>query len=254
MAHWFLNQCVRERGVAPGGVVATAWFVVPVSDLQARSVADMPLFFAARDFALAKGWIARGPRPGTYILTAAGYEAAIAEVQAVQLASAPEADQQDTHTTPEEPSTKPEDDNLRRNSSGAVGDLVLGLAQFEASLNRAVTAINEKLGMPGHFKSLPKTLGQRQRWMGAAAKQFVALSPVRHDIRRVVTLGVTLAAKRDSVLSVNDDETMHLLTRGPDSEHEAASLQNLGSTARALGLNMAKLSQRIEWPCPRPSK
>lgn len=84
--------------------------------------------------------------------------------------------------------------------------------------------------------------------MGAAAKQFVALSPVRHDIRRVVALGVTLAARRDSVLNLhalNDDETVHLLTRSPESEHEVASLQNLGSTARALGHNMAKLSQRI---------
>lgn len=163
MADWFLDQCVRERGVAPGGVVVAAWFVVPVSDLQARSMADMPLFFAARDFALAKGWIARGPRPSAFILTATGYEAAIAERQEVLPASAAESDQQNALATPEIPSTDPEDEHLRRNLSGAVGDLVLGIAQFEANLHRAVIAINEKLGMPGQFKILPTTLGQRQR-------------------------------------------------------------------------------------------
>ena len=119
MVDWFLKQYVRERGVAPGGVVVTAWFVVPVSDLQARSVADIALFFDARDLALARGWIERGPRPGTFILTSAGHEAAIAAVQEVPLASAPETDQQTQTATPEKPSTKPEDEHLRRNLSGA---------------------------------------------------------------------------------------------------------------------------------------
>jgi hypothetical protein len=52
------------------------WFTAPVSELQARSVANMDLFFAGRDYALEQGWIEDGPRPGLIRLTSSGFQRA----------------------------------------------------------------------------------------------------------------------------------------------------------------------------------
>jgi hypothetical protein len=76
MADWILNYCVHERRCTEGDVAMIGWFKKPVSELQARSVADMDLFFAGRDYALEQGWIEDGPRAGMIRLTNSGYQRA----------------------------------------------------------------------------------------------------------------------------------------------------------------------------------
>lgn len=76
MADWILGYSVRERRCEEGHVVAIAWFKAPISELESRSVADMNLFFAGRDYALQQGWIEDGPRPGMFRLTKRGYQRA----------------------------------------------------------------------------------------------------------------------------------------------------------------------------------
>jgi hypothetical protein len=76
MAEWMLGYCVRERRCEAGQVAVISWFTEPVAELQARSIADMALFYAGRDYALGQGWIEDGPRTGMIKLTESGYERA----------------------------------------------------------------------------------------------------------------------------------------------------------------------------------
>jgi hypothetical protein len=76
MADWMLGYCVRERRCEAGQVAVIGWFTIPISELQAQSVADMALFYAGRDYALEQGWIEDGPRTGMFRITSAGYERA----------------------------------------------------------------------------------------------------------------------------------------------------------------------------------
>jgi hypothetical protein len=76
MADWILDYCVRNRRCEEGHVVAIGWLKTPVSELQARSIADMDLLFAGRDYALEQGWIEDGPRAGMIRLTRSGYQRA----------------------------------------------------------------------------------------------------------------------------------------------------------------------------------
>jgi hypothetical protein len=76
MADWILDYCVHERRCAEGDVALISWFKIPMSELEARSVADMDLFFAGRDYALELGWIEDGPRVGMIRLTNSGYQRA----------------------------------------------------------------------------------------------------------------------------------------------------------------------------------
>jgi hypothetical protein len=76
MADWILVYCVRERRCEAGQVAAIGWFKIPVSELQARSKADMALFYAGRDYALEQGWIEDGPRTGMFRISKSGFERA----------------------------------------------------------------------------------------------------------------------------------------------------------------------------------